>query len=257
MLREAVSIVILAGTLAGCHTAQTARIGQPAPVYQPPPPVYQPPQPVYQPPPPVYQPAPVYQPPPGQGGVPPGHGGVPPGLAKKGGVPPGLAKKGYYPVGWNYGAPPWYTHNHYGVGAGYVPPYGVDRRTCYRERLGSALGALAGGVTGYQIGSGQGKTAAVIGGTIIGALIGGHIGRSMDQVDQNCIGQILEHAPPNQPVTWQDGGGQYQVTPSPAFQNQQGRYCREYQTNAMIGGQAQQTYGTACRQPDGSWQMMN
>jgi hypothetical protein len=125
-------------------------------------------------------------------------------LAKKGGVPPGLAKKGYRPVGWAYGAPPWYGHSHYGSGPAYRPPYGVYRNTCYREDLGQALGAVAGGVAGYQVGSGHGKVAAVIGGTIIGALIGGHIGRSMDDVDQNCIGQILEHAPPNQPVTWHD-----------------------------------------------------
>ena len=154
--------------LSGCHVQRTA-IGSPQPVYQPPPPVYQ-------------QPAPV--------GVPPGHGGVPPGLAKKGGVPPGLAKKGYRPVGWSYGAPPWYGNAHYGAGYGNQQPYGVYRNTCYRQDLGTALGAVAGGVAGYQVGGGHGKTAAVIGGTIIGALIGGHIGRSMDDVDQNCVGQV-------------------------------------------------------------------
>jgi surface antigen len=191
--------------------------------------------------------------------VPPGHGGVPPGLAKKGGVPPGLAKKGYRPVAWYRGAPPWYGHTLHGTGGGYRQPYGVYRDTCYREDLGRALGAVAGGVTGYQFGGGHGKAAAVIGGTIIGALIGGNIGRSMDDLDQNCVGQILEHAPPNQPITWRDqgGAGRYEVIPSPAYQDRQGRYCREYQSTATIGGQSQPTYGTACRQPDGSWQIVN
>lgn len=241
MLKTTISMMLMAAMLAGCHVRSGPRVAQPGPVYQ--------------------QPAPVYQTqgvPPGQGGVPPGHGGVPPGLAKKGGVPPGLAKKGYRPVGWSYGAPPWYAHTRYGTGRGYQPPYGVYHYTCYREELGRALGAIAGGVAGYQVGSGHGKAAAVIGGTIIGALIGGHIGRSMDEIDQNCMGQILEHAPPNQPITWQDPGrGEYQVIPSPAYQDQQGRYCREYQTTATIGGQPQQAYGTACRQPDGSWQIVN
>lgn len=240
MHKIAIILILVAAVLSGCHVRSGPRIAQSGPVYQPPPPVYQP-QGV----------------PPGQGGVPPGHGGVPPGLAKKGGVPPGLAKKGYHPVGWYRGAPPWYSHTHYGTGGHYQPPYGVYRGTCYREDLGRALGAVAGGVAGYQVGSGHGKAAAVIGGTIIGALIGGHIGRSMDDVDQNCIGQILEHAPPDQPITWQDPvRGSYQVTPSPAYQDRQGRYCREYQTTATIGGKLQQAYGTACRQPDGSWQIV-
>lgn len=224
-----VSVMLAALAVAGCHMHEPVVAG-----------------------PPIVYPEPV---PPGHGGVPPGHGGVPPGLAKKGGVPPGLAKKGY--VGWRYGPPPWYSHRHYGVGAGYQPPYGIYRDTCYREQLGTALGAVAGGVTGYQFGSGGGKAAAVIGGTIIGALIGGHIGRSMDSIDQNCVGQILEHAPPDEPITWRDGLDRYQVTPSPAYQDREGRYCREYQATATIGGRPQQTYGTACRQPDGSWRLMN
>jgi surface antigen len=240
MFKTALSLTILAVVLSGCHVRRTV-LSSPQPIYQ---------QPV---------PQPQAGVPPGHGGVPPGHGGVPPGLAKKGGVPPGLAKKGYRPVGWNRGAPPWYGNAHYGAGYGSRQPYGVYSNTCYREDLGTALGAVAGGVAGYQVGGGHGKAAAVIGGTIVGALIGGHIGRSMDDVDQNCVGQILEHAPPNQPITWQDRSGQggYEVTPSPAYEDRYGRYCREYQSTSTIGGRPQQTYGTACRQPDGSWQIMN
>ncbi|MHB1241431.1 MAG: RT0821/Lpp0805 family surface protein, partial [Gammaproteobacteria bacterium] len=33
-----------------------------------------------------------------------------------------------------------------------------------------------------------------------------------------------------------------------------GRYCREYVTDVDVGGRKQQAYGTACRQPNGSWQ---
>jgi hypothetical protein len=32
--------------------------------------------------------------------------------------------------------------------------------------------------------------------------------------------------------------------------------CREYQAPATIGGQQQQTHGTVCRQPDGSWRIV-
>lgn len=32
-------------------------------------------------------------------------------------------------------------------------------------------------------------------------------------------------------------------------------YCREYQTEITIAGKRQQAYGTACRKPDGAWQI--
>jgi surface antigen len=34
------------------------------------------------------------------------------------------------------------------------------------------------------------------------------------------------------------------------------RYCREYQTTSRVGGRLQPSYGTACYQPDGSWQIV-
>lgn len=33
-------------------------------------------------------------------------------------------------------------------------------------------------------------------------------------------------------------------------------YCREYSTDIRVGGQAQRSYGTACLQPDGSWELV-
>lgn len=172
------------------------------------------------------------------------------------------------PVVWQGGPPPWapahgyrnnYRKKQRGQYYGYTAPYGIQYDTCYREDVGQLLGGVAGAAAGYQFGKGAGKTAAVIGGTIIGMMVGGHIGRSMDEVDQNCIGQVLEHAPPNETITWEspNSGGQYQVTPTEPYNDRQGRYCREYQTTATIGGRVEQVYGTACRQPDGSWQVVN
>lgn len=37
----------------------------------------------------------------------------------------------------------------------------------------------------------------------------------------------------------------------------EGNYCREYQAVSIIAGRRQSTYGTACMQPDGSWQIRN
>lgn len=39
--------------------------------------------------------------------------------------------------------------------------------------------------------------------------------------------------------------------------NNDDRYCREYQAQATIGRNSRETYGTACRQEDGSWEIVN
>lgn len=37
----------------------------------------------------------------------------------------------------------------------------------------------------------------------------------------------------------------------------QARYCREFSKNAHIHGRQQEIYGLACRQPDGSWEVVS
>lgn len=44
---------------------------------------------------------------------------------------------------------------------------------------------------------------------------------------------------------------------SPTYTNAQGQTCREYQASSTIGGTEQQTYGTACLQPDGTWHVIS
>jgi surface antigen len=140
-----------------------------------------------------------------------------------------------------------------------VPPFDLNLGHCNRAALGAALGGATGGAIGSQIGKGDGRTAAIIGGTVLGILIGGSIGQQMDRVDQNCVGQILEHAPDREVITWNtaETGTRHEVTPVKTYEDTRGRYCREYQAVSVIGGEKRQTYGTACRQADGSWQLIN
>src|SRR5215471_20055041 len=44
--------------------------------------------------------------------------------------------------------------------------------------------------------------------------------------------------------------------PAPQYQQQQG-YCREFQTTIVVDGHPQDAHGTACQQPDGTWQVVN
>jgi surface antigen len=140
----------------------------------------------------------------------------------------------------------------------YAVPYGIDVGRCNRDLLGAAIGGAAGGLIGSNVGKGSGRTAAIVGGAIVGLLVGGSIGRAMDKVDQSCVGQVLEYARPNQTVVWQNpDNSSYQVTPVRTYERSPGLYCREYQTKAIIGGRIRQAYGTACRQPDGAWKLVN
>jgi hypothetical protein len=44
---------------------------------------------------------------------------------------------------------------------------------------------------------------------------------------------------------------------SQPYRTADGRYCREYQATVMVNGAPQQSFGTACLQPDGSWHIVN
>ncbi len=127
-----------------------------------------------------------------------------------------------------------------------------------REESGMVIGGLLGGLLGAQAGDHHLRPVAIVAGTIIGASIGGTIGSYMDETDRLRAGQTLETVRTGVSSSWRnpDTGVQYQFTPTSTYETTQGP-CREYTMNALIGGQLEQVYGTACRQADGSWRIMN
>lgn len=139
------------------------------------------------------------------------------------------------------------------------PPFACDHSSISNADIGSVLGGVIGGILGSKVGKGDGKTAAIIAGTVIGSILGSNVGGSMDRVDQYCAGQTFERAPDNQPVAWvnPDTRDQYTVTPTSSYERRDGRTCREYTTDVQIGGRTEQKVGTACRNNDGSWQIIN
>ncbi len=116
------------------------------------------------------------------------------------------------------------------------------------------IGGIVGGVVGSQVGGGRGRTAATIVGTIAGAAIGGSIGRSMDETDRLKAAHTLETVRTGVSSEWKnpDTGNEYRVTPTRTYETTEGP-CREYTMDARVGGKPETVYGTACRQPDGSW----
>jgi surface antigen len=134
-------------------------------------------------------------------------------------------------------------------GSGYGP----------KQSGGTLLGAGLGGLLGSQFGSGSGKLVGVALGTLGGAMLGNSVGQSLDRADQAYAGQAAHRAqtaPIGQPVVWRnpDTGNEGSVVAVREGTNTfTGAYCREFQQTVNVGGQMQEAYGTACRQPDGSW----
>ncbi|MEE8275348.1 MAG: RT0821/Lpp0805 family surface protein [Alphaproteobacteria bacterium] len=131
-----------------------------------------------------------------------------------------------------------------------------------KQTVGTLVGAGLGGLAGSQIGSGTGQMVAIGAGVLLGGLLGSEVGKSLDKADQlyaeRNAQQTLEATPTGQMSSWQnpDSGNSGTFTPTNTYQSAQGQYCREYQTTVNVGGQVEQAYGTACRQPDGSWQIV-
>lgn len=125
-----------------------------------------------------------------------------------------------------------------------------------KQTQGAVAGGVIGGVLGSTIGDGRGRVWAAAAGTLIGALAGAHVGRQLDDRDRYYAGQTLETAPTGATKEWvnPDSGTAYSVTPTHTYESG-GTPCREFTMDAEVGGQAEQVYGTACRQADGSWKM--
>lgn len=127
-----------------------------------------------------------------------------------------------------------------------------------KTTLGGMLGAASGGLIAAAAGGG---TAGIIGGVLLGGLVGGAIGNRLDQKDKELAmrnaQRTFESGRTGSPSPWRnpDSGNSGTITPTRTYQTGSGQYCREYQQQITVGGERHQSYGTACRQPDGSWKI--
>ena len=131
-----------------------------------------------------------------------------------------------------------------------------------KETFGTLGGAALGGLLGSRVGGGKGRLAATAVGVLLGAYAGNSLGKSLDRADRTYASQAQQQAyqaPLQQPIAWSNpqSGNSGSITPVREGNNTAtGEYCREYQTTINVGGKSEQAYGTACRQPDGSWRIL-
>lgn len=124
---------------------------------------------------------------------------------------------------------------------------------------GLAVGAIAGGILGNQVGKGKGRVLATVAGAVVGGIVGSEIGRALDRQDQMLAQEAefeaLERGRSGERRRWRnpDSGHYGEVIPGESYRRGTAD-CRDYAHTIYIDGRPETMRGTACRNPDGTWQ---
>lgn len=130
-----------------------------------------------------------------------------------------------------------------------------------KQNAGALLGGGTGAFIGSRIGGGTGKVIATAVGGVAGALFGSQIGKALDDGDRQLISgttqNTLETIPPYEPAQWRNPqNGHYgEVSAGPVYQNN-GQNCRPFTQTIFVEGKAETAKGKACKQNDGTWQVI-
>lgn len=132
-----------------------------------------------------------------------------------------------------------------------------------KQTVGTAGGAVLGGVLGSKVGKGNGQLWATGAGALLGAFVGSEVGKSLDQADMAYHQQAVERAysaPINQTVSWNNPESGHSGSVTPIREGRQastGNICRQYKQTIVIDGRAEEAVGTACQNRDGTWTLAN
>ena len=130
-----------------------------------------------------------------------------------------------------------------------------------REESGNVIGALIGGALAYELGKdSSNKEIWVATGIIGGAIAGGHyavLTEPSQRMNATNMHTTLESIPDNAQTKWINPNTNESGTMTVVrTNNNNGTPCREFTQTIYVGGKAVQGYGTACRQADGSWKII-
>ncbi len=129
------------------------------------------------------------------------------------------------------------------------------------ELFGTLVGAALGGLVGSQIGGGTGNKIAIGAGVVAGGYLGNKVGKSLDCQDQqyhyDATQNALETQKVGQTSTWvnPDSGHKGDITPTRTYTSE-GQACRDFTQTIYVDGENEEVRGTACRQEDGTWQVI-
>ena len=131
-----------------------------------------------------------------------------------------------------------------------------------KQTAGAAGGAILGGVLASRVGNGNGQLWATGIGVLLGTLVGSEVGKSLDKADiayANRANDQAHSAPLGEEISWNnpESGNSGSVTPVREGKDTSNRYCREYQQTIYVGGKQETGYGIACKQSDGTWEIVS
>lgn len=132
-----------------------------------------------------------------------------------------------------------------------------------KETGGALVGAVVGGLLGSKIGGGTGQLATTAVGTLLGAYLGSQAGQSLDRADrvyaERAAQQGLESKQSGTPSTWvnPDTGHAGALKPLNTYRSADGLHCRDYEQTITVDGRSEVARGTACREADGTWRIVN
>lgn len=131
------------------------------------------------------------------------------------------------------------------------------------EMLGTAGGALLGGVIGYQFGGGIIMPALyATAGTLVGGTAGYVTTRALMGTDRaaykNTTEMGLNSAQDGQIVEWKnpDTGNTGIFRATSSYRNANGQYCRKYRSTVAFREGVKSGDGIACQQADGTWKVV-
>jgi surface antigen len=139
----------------------------------------------------------------------------------------------------------------------------AEYQNSQKQTIGTILGAGIGALAGSQMGKGKGKLVTVALGALGGAFAGGKFGKLLDDVDRLKANQAqqsaLEKNADGVSSKWENPntGHNGQITPKTTQKVASGEYCREYEHKIVIDNQEEVVKGTACRNSNGSWRVIN
>src|ERR1700734_4377392 len=131
-----------------------------------------------------------------------------------------------------------------------------------KEAGGTVGGAAAGAIIGSVLAGSGNRVAGTVIGAAVGGFLGNRIGAALDDEDKRrayaAQMQALETGPSGAPVAWRNPeSGRYgHVVPGPAYEAS-GASCRSYTQTIFSDGPPQTERGAPCRNPDGSWSIVN
>lgn len=150
---------------------------------------------------------------------------------------------------------PSYYEPRYGYDYGYGSRYSNRHYTPRYRSYGRGYGYGSGGF-GFGFSARGSDAVAIVGLTALTLAVLHSANKTQRYAHERALNRAAS-APVGEPIIWNENNGSGRVTVTrtgtlPAT----GQPCREFTQEVVIDGEQETAYGTACRQPDGAWQLV-